>query len=350
MKKRYILIPILLLLAGGFWFASNPEPVMQAQASQEHGHDEQKGHAHSDGHEHEEEPAHEEHEDEHDGEDDGHGHGDEHEEGRTEIDSDAAKAAGVVVSKAGPANIQEVLTLTGRIMLNRNTTAEVRARFPGVVQSVKVNWGDKVSKGQALATIEANESLKTYTLTAPTDGVVLTRNTNIGNVAGEEALFTIADLSDVWAEFHVFPRDLNKVKDGQQVRVHTLEKGKEIEAPITLILPTADPLSQTVIAVVSIPNTEGKWRPGMTVEGDVHLSQTQVPLAVTTEAVQRMEDKMVVFVKEGDAYEMRPVRLGKSDGKYIEVREGLKPGEVYVSQGSFIVKADIGKAAAKHEH
>lgn len=280
---------------------------------------------------------------------DKHGHG-EHEEDRTEIRPDAAEEAGIQTAKAGPETIQDILPLTGRIMLNRNTTAEVRARFRGVVQNVSVNWGETVKKGRPLATIEANESLRIYTVNAPIDGVVLTRNTNTGNVAGDEPLFMIADLSEVWAEFHVFPRDLGKVKEGQPVRVHRIDGGQTIEAPVTLILPTADPLSQTVVAVVSIPNHDSQWRPGMTVEGDVHLAERRVPVAVTVEAVQRKEDKSVVYVKEGDVYEMRTVTLGKSDGKYVEVREGLKAGEIYVSQGSFIVKADIGKAEAGHDH
>lgn len=278
-----------------------------------------------------------------------HAHDDE-EKGRTKIDVDAAKAAGLTIDEAGVAVIQEMITLTGRIMLNRNTTAEVRARFPGVVQNVTANWGDKVLKGQPLATIEANESLKSYIVRAPTNGVILTRNTNLGNVTGDEPLFTVADLSEVWAEFHVFPSDLEKVTEQLQVRVRTLENTREVEVPVTLILPTADPLSQTIIAIVSIPNGEGKWRPGMTVEGTVHVSQKRVPLAVREEAVQRIDDSKVVFVKEGDVYEIRAVELGKSDGTYVEILKGLKAGEQYVSQGSFIVKADIGKAAAKHEH
>ncbi|MCB2081437.1 MAG: efflux RND transporter periplasmic adaptor subunit [Rickettsiales bacterium] len=355
MKTLQIFMLTILFAVGSVTMQTRWIPPAHAAGGHEHdehGDDHKDDDAHKHEHEEESHDDHEGHGDEH-GEEDGHGHGHghgEHEEGRTKIDPDAANAAGVKISKAGPATIQEVLTLTGRIMLNRNTTAEVRARFPGVVQNVKVNWGDKVKKGQPLATIEANESLRVYTVNAPIDGVVLTRNTNIGNVAGEEALFTVADLSEVWAEFHVFPRDLSKVKEKQQVRVHTLENGKEIEAPITLILPTADPLSQTVIAVVSIPNKDGKWRPGMTVEGDVHISEKHVALAVTEDAVQRMEDKTVVFVKEGETYEKRAVKLGNGDGKYIEVREGIKAGEQYVSQGSFIVKADIGKGEAGHDH
>ena len=324
-------IALTVALSAGSYLGSVIEWTPQAYASGD-----------LDAHEHE-------HENEVETDEDEHGH-DGEEEGRTEIDRDAAKAAGLTFGEVGPAVIQEMITLTGRIMLNRNTTSEVRARFPGVVQSVTANWGDSVLKGQPLAIIESNESLKSYIVRAPTNGVILTRNTNVGNVTGDEPLFTVADLSEVWAEFHVFPRDLAKVTEQLQVRVHTLENTREIEAPITLILPTADPLSQTIIAVVSIPNGEGKWRPGMTVEGAVKVSQKQVPLAVREEAVQRMNDTKVVFVKEGDVYEMRAVKLGKSDGTYVEILEGLKAGEQYVSQGSFIVKADIGKAAAKHEH
>lgn len=378
MKTLNIIALSLMLAIGGITIISIAPPAQAAEGHNhddhdDHGHDEEKGHDHDDGHAYDDNHGHDDHGDDHKdddahkhehkeeshddhkghgdehGEDDGHGHG-EHEEGRTEIDAEAAKAAGIVVSKAGPATIHDVLTLTGRVVLNRNTTADVKARFPGIVRSVKVNLGQKVSKGQALASVESNESLSVYTVSSPTDGVVLTRNTNVGNVAGDAPLFTIADLSNVWAEFHIFPRDLGKVQEGQMVRVHTLEDGRQIEAPISMLLPTADPLSQTVIAVVTIPNAKNAWRAGMSVEGDVHIAEKQVPLAISKEAVQRMEDKTVVFVKEGDGYEMRPVKLGKSDGKMSEVREGLKAGEHYVSQGSFIVKADIGKSEAGHDH
>lgn len=348
--KKIIVLTFLLLGGVIAWNLYEPTPPMSsAKAAEE-------GHGDHDDHGKEEKPEHDD-DDDHGQEKEGHGHGEgagheehEEEEGRTKITPEAAKAAGIKVSVAGQAMIQDVLTLTGRIVLNRNTTSDVRARFPGVVRSVKVQLGEKIKKGQVLAAVESNDSLKSYNIVAPTDGVLLSRNTNIGNVAGDDPLFTIAQLSDVWAEFHVFPRDLGKVEEGQQVRVHTLENTKEIEAPITLILPTADAISQTVIAVVTIPNKDGKWRPGMTVEGDVHISEMQVPVAVLESALQRTENKDVLFVQEGDGYEMRHVKLGKSDGKYVEIREGLKQGEKYVSEGSFIVKADIGKAAAGHDH
>lgn len=271
-------------------------------------------------------------------------------EGRTTISETAAKAAGLETEKAGPGIIKQYAQLTGRIALNRNTTAQVRARFAGVVKSVTVNWGDEVKKGQVLATVESNDSLRNYDITSPVDGVVLARNTNIGDVAGTDALFTIANLSNVWAEFHVFPSDMGSVKKGQKVHVNTLEGGKETEAEITMLLPTADPLSQTVVAVVPLDNPDGKWRPGMTVEGDVLVDQREVELAVHTSALQKFRDFTVVFAKVGNIYEVRMLDLGADDGERIEVLGGLKPGTEYVTENSFLIKADVEKFGASHDH
>lgn len=402
MKKLHLLILTILLTTSFVVIAPNiwaPHAYAAKDGHghddhDDHGHDQEKGHDHDDGDEHDDSHGHDEHgddhkdddahehdeeshdshddhgdehgeddghghkeEDSHAGEDDGHGHGhghgghDEHDEGKATIKPDAAKRAGVMTEPAGPKTINQTTILTGRVTLNRDKTYAVKARFPGVVKNVQVKWGQKVNEGQPLANIESNESLKTYNVFAPRSGVVLERNTNIGDVAGDDPLFVIADLSEVWAEFHIFPRDLPDIKEGQKIRVHTLENGKEAHTAISMMLPTADALSQTVIAIVPIPNKEGKWRPGMTVEGHVAVAERAAKLAVTEESIQRMEGKTVVFVKEGTkTYEMREVKLGKGDGKYIEVLKGLKAGEQYVSQGSFTIKADIGKAAAKHEH
>ena len=329
-----------------------------------HAHDEAEGHAHDDGDEHNghgekaddhDDHGHENHEqkDEHD--DHGHGgeRGDEHgeyEEGKTEIAPDAAQAAGIKIEKSAPATIAKLIPLTGRITINQNTKADVRARFAGIVRSVDVNLGAKVEKGQVLAVVEANESLRDYKVTAPISGVILERNTNIGDVAGGEALFVIVDLSEVWAKFHVFPKDADMVAAGQGVRVHTLDDGKEDNAKIEMLFPTADALSQTLVAIAPLANDKGKWRPGMTVEGDVSVSEKQVPLAVRTSALQTIENQTVVFVKEGDSYETKPVTTGVSDGVYVEILSGLEAGQDYVSESSFIIKADILKSGAAHEH
>lgn len=276
-------------------------------------------------------------------------------EGRTRISDTAATEAGVETEAAGEAVIRDTIRLTGRITLNRDTTAQVRARFPGIVRKVHVTLGEKVKKGQLLATVESNDSLRDYSVVSPTDGTVLTRNTNTGDVAGDAPLFTIADLSQVWAEFHVFPQDLAQVNEGQLVRMHALQQHDKktdtpIEAPIAMLLPTADALSQTVVAIVPLANPDNLWRPGMAVEGDVLVAEKTVPLAVRKSALQRFRDFTVVFAKYGETYEVRMLELGQQDDEWAEVLEGLKPGTEYVTQNSFLIKADIEKSGASHDH
>lgn len=271
-------------------------------------------------------------------------------EGRTQLSAQSAKNEGIQVEAAAPGVMKKYVSLNGRITLNRNTTVDIRARFPGVVKEVFFKWGDPVKKGDLLATIESNESLKAYEVRSSTDGRILTRNISVGNVAGSEPLFTLVNLSDVWAELHVFPRDLGKINEGQMVTIHSEEDDKEVQAPITMLLPTTDPLSQTVIAIVTIANPDKIWRPGTIVRGDVLIAEKTVPILIKATAVQNYKDSTVVFINKGDQYEMQPVTLGEKDSQWIEVTSGLKAGTNYVTTNSFLIKADIEKSGAEHDH
>lgn len=315
--------------------------------------------AETDQHDHENENEGHDHEDEdesHKHDEDDHGdqsdENDDHEgENEATIQPDAAKRAGINTDQVSSETLHKRSILTGRVMLNRDKTYAVRARFPGIVKAVKVRWGQQVKKGQVLATIESNDSLLTYSVSAPRSGVVLERNTNVGDVANDDALFTIADLTTVWAEFHIFPRDLPLIKVQQVVRIHALETNDNAKSKIDMLLPTADAASQTVIAIVPIPNESGIWRVGMIIEGHVEIEEKVARVAVKEEAVQTMNEKPVVFIKENaKTYVPREVELGESDGNYVEILAGLNLGEEYVSQGSFRIKADLLKSTAEHDH
>jgi cobalt-zinc-cadmium efflux system membrane fusion protein len=239
--------------------------------------------------------------------------------------------------------------LTGRILLNQNTTAQVKARFPGIVREVRKGQGESVKRDDILALIESNDSLQVYAVKSPLDGVILSRNTNVGDVAGEQPVFIIANLENVWAEFHIFPRDMARIRNGQTVNVSSFE-GKAVgRAPIAVLSPVAESSSQTIVARVTLPNADKNLHSGMTVHGDVVIDSREAKVAVRSSAIQRMENKPVVFVRENDSYVMRPVRTGIADEQWTEILEGLSAGELYVSENSFLVKADIGKAGAAHE-
>lgn len=341
MSKRFLIIVALLLaIAGGTyaWRGSDSsDAAKETHAEEGHGHEETaEKHGHDEGKKHEHGHAHGEGEEE---------HGD-----ATELSNESAEAAGVKIEEAGSASIREAVRLAGRTTLNQNTTTQVKARFPGIVREVKKGPGETVNSGDVLAMVESNESLQVYPVKSPIKGVILSRSTNVGDVAGDAPMFTITDTSDVWVEFHIFPRDIDRIKTGQKVLITSFEGGHTGEAPITTLLPIAEASSQTVVARVTLPNPEGSWRAGMTVRGDVVIAERQVPVAVKTAAIQRMEGKHVVFVQEGERYETRPIRMGASDSEWTEVLEGLKAGERYVSEKSFQIKADIGKASAAHEH
>jgi len=283
--------------------------------------------------------------DEHDDHDDHEG------ENEATIKPDAAKRAGIATDQVSSETLHKQIVLTGRVMLNRDKTYAVRARFPGIVKTVKVRWGQQVEKGQVLATVESNDSLLTYSIYAPRSGVVLERNTNVSDVANDEALFTIADLKTVWAEFHVFPRDLPLIKEQQVVNVQALETDENVKSRIDMLLPTADAASQTVIAIVPIPNESGIWRVGMIIEGHVEVSEKVAGLAVKENSIQTLNEKKVVFIKENEmTYVPREVELGDSDGNYVEILAGLQSGEEYVTDGSFRIKADLLKSTLEDEH
>ena len=270
-------------------------------------------------------------------------------EGRTTIADDTAVSMGVETEIAGAAVIRDIIPLSGVTALSPSATAEVRARYPGPVQSVSVGVNDMVRKGQTLARVESSSSLQSYSVTAPVSGTILERNTNAGDVAGDQSLFTIADLNQLEARLHVFPKDAGKVKTGQSVRMGVAGSDLEYTSEITRFLPISGGNTQTRIAVAPVP-VEAAMTPGMRVMASVVTGESEVPLAVRESGLQSFRDFTVVYAKVGETYEVRMLDLGESDGEFIEVLGGLDPGTEYVSGNSFLIKADIEKSGASHDH
>lgn len=268
----------------------------------------------------------------------------------TKISSNAAEKLNIEVVEAGSATVQDSLSVTGRVTLNQNTTAQVRARFAGIIRSVAREPGEMVKAGDILATVESNDSLQVYPVKSPLSGTIIARNANVGELAGDVPLFTIADITKPWAEFFVFSKDGEKLKTGQKIYIHCLDDDIQAESSIALILPTAESSSQTIVARAVIDNTQGHWRSGMNIRADVVLTEKQVPVAVKTEAIQRIEGGNVVFIEEDGTYVPHRVKTGITDASWTEITDGLSAGQRYVAKNSFVIKADIGKAGAAHEH
>ena len=286
--------------------------------------------------------------------------GEEHQEGEeshekgggehVKLTPEQIKSAGIGLAQAGPANVREHLPLYGVIAPNAERVLEVGARFPGVIRTVTKRVGDSVRRGETLATVESNESLQTYSVVAPLTGVVTARHANPGEQAGDKALFTVADLSTVWVELSVFPRDIAKVRVGQAAHVKSADTGLSAEGKVVYVAPFGSTTNQTLSARVLLENADRKWPPGLYVTAEVTLTNTAVPLAISSGALQTMEERTVVFVQGEEGFEPRAVQTGRSDGEVTEVLAGLEPGETYATRNSFILKAELGKGEAEHEH
>ena len=271
-------------------------------------------------------------------------------EGRTVISDPSADAAGLTTETAGPAEITEMIDVLGRVDFVPGAKAQLRARFPGVVREVHKTVGDRVQAGDIIARVESNQSLEQFEVVAPFVGVVLERNANVGEIVAEDALFVIGDVTRLHINFHVFASDLERVKPGQEVFVSAVTGPSRTKASITALLPTKEAATQTVIARAALPNPGETWMPGMTVRGDIVVDRTKVPMAVRTRAIQQFRDFQVVFAKVGETYEVRMLELGRASPEWTEVLGGIKPGQAYVSDNSYLIKADIEKSGASHDH
>jgi cobalt-zinc-cadmium efflux system membrane fusion protein len=171
--------------------------------------------------------------------------------------------------------------------------------------------------------------------------------------AGEQTagrrLFTITDTSVVWAELAVFPSARSRVRIGAPVALRPTTGGPEVESTIRQI-GTISGVNQSVNVRVRLENTDELFPPGTHVTAFIQVAQFEVPLAVKRSGLQAFRDFTVVYAQIGDEYEVRMLDLGRQDSEWIEVLGGLEPGTRYVTENSFVLKADIEKSGATHDH
>lgn len=287
---------------------------------------------------------------------DEHGHGEEaheepakgpHREGRVQLSAALAQQAGITTAVADAGKLQEQLKAHGQLEPKPELVRQLKARYPGVVRSVQVSLGDQVKAGQTLATIEANESLRSYAITAPINGVLVAQSAREGELTGEQPLFTVADYRQLSLRLPAFPQVAAKLAVSQSV---SLKVGEEsITSSIKAIVPAGDG-SPARLALADIPNPDGKLPQGSWVEATVDLAETQVALRVDNRALQGFRDWQVLFIQVGDTYEIRPLELGRRDNQFTEVLGGLNPGDRYVVENSYLLKADLEKSGASHDH
>ncbi len=205
--------------------------------------------------------------------------------------------------------------------------------------------------GEQPETVLQQENLTRYEIRAPISGLVVTKSIARGEVIeANTEIFTLVNVSTMYAELTVYPKDLGIIKIDQQAIIQATSQDVIGEGTISYISALIDPQTRTAKARVTLENDQQQWRAGMFINATLTAQSTKVPVAVSVDAIQTLYDWSVVFGRYGQYFEARPVELGHNDGKMVEIRSGLLAGEQYAAGNSFAVKAELGKAGASHDH
>ena len=349
------------------------------------------------------------------------GHGEEAPHAETlAMTAEAITNAKIGVETAGATELRAEVVLPGEIRLNEDRTAHVVPRVAGVAETVAVELGQPVTRGQVLAVLSspalsdqrselqaaqqrlalaqetharekrlweqgiaaeqdyqqartalqeariaadnarqklaaigaapAGSALNRFELRAPFDGVVVAKHLSQGEaVQAETAVFTVADLRTVWADFSVTAKDLEAVTANAAATVRATATGTAVQGKVSYVGALLGEQTRSAPARVTLDNPRLAWRPGMFVNVLVESGRVQVPVAVRADAVQTVDDKPSVFVPVPTGFEVRPVKTGRTDGTWTEILEGLPPGTRYAAANSYVLKAEAGKSA-DHGH
>ncbi|TXI25187.1 MAG: efflux RND transporter periplasmic adaptor subunit [Roseateles sp.] len=206
-------------------------------------------------------------------------------------------------------------------------------------------------KLQALgASLEAG-ALGRYELRAPFAGSIVEKHVALGEQLREDApVLTLSDLRTVWAVLSVPARELPLLREGAAVTVQAGAFELAATGRLAHVGALIDEQSRTAQARVSLDNPDAAWRPGLFVNVGLAGEAREAAVTVAADAVQTLGGRSVVFVRSEHGFRAQPVRLGRSDGRRVEVLDGLAAGAPYVVTGGFVLKSEAGKATATHSH
>ena len=182
------------------------------------------------------------------------------------------------------------------------------------------------------------------TINSPISGVVIHKNAVEGRYVNQGSqIYTIADLSEVWAVVDAYEKDIACLKEGQTVQFTTEAwPGRRFESEISFINPVLDEKTRSIQVRLNVPNRNGLLKPGMFIRAvvDGSLSSTgQIPLLIPASAVLKTGKRAVIYVKKPDTdapvFEGREIELGPRAGDQYVVLSGLSEGESIVIKGNF---------------
>jgi cobalt-zinc-cadmium efflux system membrane fusion protein len=187
-----------------------------------------------------------------------------------------------------------------------------------------------------------------YRIISPIAGRVIERTLSLGQsvqsgTEGGQPAFVIADDSVVWADVQVYAADLGRIEEGAGVILEDENGGQIVSGEVAFVTPQLTEGSRTATARVILPNEEGVLRPGQLLTASIETGGRQQVLMVPKAAVVIVEGREAVFVPTDRGFGPTAVETGRQVGDRVEIVSGLKPGQPFVSAGTFTLKADLEK-------
>ncbi|MEI8573862.1 efflux RND transporter periplasmic adaptor subunit [Methylomonas sp. LW13] len=271
----------------------------------------------------------------------------------------------VIASTALSEQRSELLSAQKRLELARNTFAREKHLWEAKISAEQdylqaqqamremeiavQNAQQKLIALGASPTVSASDGpLNRYEIRAPFDGMVVEKHIALGEAVKEDtSIFTISDLSTVWADIIVSANDLNLVRVGAKVSIKATALDSTASGAVSYVGSLMGEQTRTATARVTLDNPDMVWRPGLFITVGLVAKETEVPVAVSTEAIQTVNDKSTILARVPGGFIAQPVTTGLTDGKVTEIVSGLKPGAEYAVNGSFIVKAELSKKNAE---
>lgn len=193
-------------------------------------------------------------------------------------------------------------------------------------------------------------SLTRFEIRSPINGTVTEKHIATGQALKEDvAIFTVTNLDTVWVEAVIPAKELGQIKVGQKAAISATAFEASTSGKVSYVGSVVGDQTLSAMARLVVSNSKGIWYPGLPVNLVVQSAAVNTPVVVASEAIQSVNEVSSVFIKVGDQFEVRPVELGRTNGKFTEVIKGLQAGETYVSKNSFLMKAELGKSSASHD-
>ena len=318
--------------------------------------------------------------------------------GSYQMSENAMKLANIQTMVVGRGDASKEMRLNGKVEVDERATYSQSTHIPGRIEQLAINFtGEKVSRGQTLATIyspelvtaqeellqaaairasqpELFEAAKTklrnwkigdaqiaqilsggkaiqrFSIRADVNGIVTEKMVELGDyVERGMPIYEISDLSKVWVLFDLYEGQVSWVKEGSKVDF-TINSfpGETFEGTVSFVDPMLNSQTRVATARVELNNKDGRLKPGMFASGLVKnvttAGQTQ-ELIIPKSAVLWTGKRSIVYVKtdvSGKAgFTLREITLGPSLGDSYVVQEGLEDGEEIVSNGAFTVDAAV---------